>query len=194
MPLNLIQGGIKALSRITPTSVGRDVLGGARAYLDPVKEPQHAYRWEVSFRGMFADDARNLTYYAKSTGIPPMMNDVIKRYYAGVEYAYSGRDSSPRVFRVTFWDNQNLEAYHYFNKWMTTMNDPVERRKVNPENYQREIILKLKDTTDLLVNEQFAFGGCFPFEVSEMTLSYGESAEVTFDVMFHFTRRLPGGA
>lgn len=193
MPLDIIQRGSRALSRVSPSTFGRDLLGGARAYLDPIKEPQHAYRWEISFLGLFAEDAKHLTYYAKSTGIPPMMTDQIKRSYAGVEYSYSGRDTSPRIFRVTFWDNQSLDAYHYFHKWHATMNDPVERRKVNPQNYFRGIVLQLKDTTDLLINEQFAFEQCFPTEISEVSLSYGESTEVTFDVMFSFNRRIVGG-
>lgn len=193
MPFNLVQGASQALRSITPTSIGRDLLGGARAFLDPIKEPQHAYRWEVSFRGIFSDDAKHLMYYAKTTGIPPIMTETVKRNYAGVEYSYAGKEVSPRIFRVTFWDNQNLDAYHYFYKWMTTLNDPEDRRKVSPENYRREIVLQLKDTTDLLVNEQFAFDGCFPTEMSEVNLSYGESAEVTFDVMFHFHKRIVGG-
>lgn len=193
MAFSLIKNISDLVRRQDSSSLGRTVRDVVVGSVTPVDPPQMAYLWEVSFDGLFSDEASNLTFYARGTGIPAIMVESIKRFYAGQEYAYSGKDNSPRIFRVTFWDNQNLDVYHYFQKWMFTMNDPVARRKVNPQNYLRRIVLRMKDTTDLIVNEEFVFDGCFPTEISEATLAYDNSDVMTFDVLFHFNQRFSGG-
>lgn len=192
MPFNLIQTAAQMLRNQNVQTVTRTARDLVLGYLDPVDQPQLAYMWEVSFEGLFSGDAKNLTFYAKTVAIPTMSTDVIKRFYAGQEYAYSSKDNSPRILRLTFWDNQRLDAYHYFQKWMFTMNDPQARRKVSPVNYQRRVNLDMKDTTDAFINERFVFDGVFPTEISEAVLTYDNSAEFTFDVMMHFHRRTSG--
>lgn len=155
----------------------------------PSTEPQLAYMWEVGFRGLFSLDAEDMKFHAQSTGIPAIMNEVVKRRYAGSEYAYAGKNNSPKVFRVTFWDDQRLAAYHYFQKWAFIINDPSQGRGVRPEAYMREISLRLMDSTGRAVTEEFIFTSCFPTEITEATLSYETSATLTFDVLFNFHKR-----
>lgn len=156
-------------------------------------DPQLAYMWEVSFRGVGSEGAENIKVFAQSTGIPAIMTESIKRRYMGKEYTYAGKDNSPKIFRVTFWDSQSLEVYHYFQKWKYIMNDPEGGLGVSPSNYMREISLKLLDTTGKNVVEEFVFSQCFPTEISEATLSYEVSAPMTFDVIFSFNHRSSGG-
>lgn len=189
MAFTLINSGRRLLGRVTAQNAINTVIGVGSGMVNPVNQPQLSYMWEVSFRGIFASSAKNLTFYAKTTGVPLITNEPIKRYYAGVEYGLSGRDNSPRVFRVTFWDNQDLEVYNYFLQWTNSLNDSFARRKVNPLNYKRDISLRLKDTSDLLINGEFIFKDAFPTEISEVSLTYDESNVMTFDVMFHFDGR-----
>lgn len=189
MAFSLINSGRRLVNRINTSNVVNTAVGAASGYVDPVNQPQLSYMWEVSFRGMFASNAKNLTFYARNTGIPSVTVEPIKRHYAGVEYGYSGKDNSPRTFRITFWDNQDLEVYTYFLQWMNTMNDGYLKRKVRPLNYKRDISLKLKDTSDLLINGEFIIKDAFPTEVSEVSLVYDESNVMTFDVIFHFDSR-----
>lgn len=193
----------EALESVTDTKSGRrreEAYNNApttRTVKEPDgKPPQLAYMWEVSFNGMFPEDGERLTLFAQSTSIPTMMNEPIKKRYAGVEYTYAGRNNSPKVFRVSLWDDQKLNAYHYFQKWVNTINDPVSGKGVNPLNYMRSITLKLLDNTgeSTKITSEFTFDMCFPTEISEISLSYEMSAIVTFDVIFSFNRRSSKGA
>lgn len=155
-------------------------------------DPQLAYMWEISFKGIGSEDAENIKAYAQNTGIPAIMNDPIKRRYYGSEYTYAGRDASPKVFRVTFWDNQDLDVYHYFQKWMYHLHEPDDGQGVSPHNYMRMIVLTLLDTTGMEPIEVFSFDQCFPTEMSEASLSYDVSAPLTFDVIFSYNKRISG--
>lgn len=155
-------------------------------------EPQMAHQWEVTFKGIDGGENEDVKLYAQSTGIPAIMTDAIKRRYLGKEYTYAGKDNSPKIFRVTFWDNDKLEVYHYFQKWSYLTNDPEGGLGVSPKNYMREISLRLFDVTGENTVEDFRFGQCFPTEISEASLSYEVSAALTFDVIFSFNYRLSG--
>lgn len=157
----------------------------------PENEPQKAYNWELEFRDPTSgsQEGAMLKYFAKTTSIPPRVVDVIKRYHAGVEYAYTGRDTSPRIFRATFWDNKDLRAYRFFNKWMELTQYGNEKNRALPSTYHRDIVVRLQDTTNTTDTSVFMFEHCFPQEITEASLNYGESGEYTFDVMFHFTKR-----
>lgn len=184
---------------LTNSSARRDASSGSsnRSVKDPDGGmPQLSFMWEVSFNGMFAGDAERITLYAQSTGIPAIMAEPIKRRYAGVEYTLAGRDNSPKVFRVSVWDDQRMNAYHYFQKWINTINDPDTGAGVSPANYMRSVTLRLLDQSGQTakVTSEFTFDMSFPIEINEVTLSYETSSLVTYDVMFSFSRRSSKGA
>lgn len=193
---DLLRLGKSQLRKMIPTDVtsiltGLDQLGVLNTGFNPqipVEPPQKSYMWEVEFRDP-RGKGETVSLYAKLTAIPASMSENIKRWYAGVEYSYSGRDTSPRVFRVTFWDNQSLENFKFFQYWYDCMNEGKENRKVNPEHYLRNIFLKLKDSSDIQVTNTIEFFDCYPTEIGDVSLSYGESTEFTFDVMFTFRRK-----
>lgn len=170
------------------SSSGSNGLVGA--YNSPVKEPQRSYMWEVSFVDPFDPMGTQVKFYAKATGIPTAVNETIKRYHAGVQYAYPSRDTSPKIFRVTLWDNQELEVYRYFNTWLHLMQYGAGNAKVNPANYFRDIRLTMQDSTGTVASQEFLMRNCFPTEISEVSLTYMESSEMTFDVMFHFHEKV----
>lgn len=196
MAFDLFNLGKQALNKVLPQEIknaagildrfGIDTGFGTRL---PVEDPLRSYMWEVSFRDQ-SGRGEYITHYAKTTAIPASISENIKRWYAGVEYSYSGRDTSPRVFRVTFWDNQNLTSYRYFQYWYDIMNQGTENKKALPINYTRNIQLTLKDSSD--AQELFTFDiiEAYPIEISEVSLSYAESTEYTFDVMFSFRRKV----
>lgn len=186
MAFSLINSGRRLIERVTPDSIVNTGIGVAQGKAEPTNQPQLAYMWEVSFRGMFASQAKNLTFYARNTFIPQKSIEPLERYYNGVKYYYAGRDNTPSALVLTFWDNQDLEVYNYFRQWMNSMNDSYIGRKVRPLNYKRDISLKLKDTTDFLINGEFIFSDAFPVEIGEVTLSYEESSVMQFDITFRF--------
>lgn len=185
---------------------------GSRGAL-PTKEPQRAYMWDITIRDPSRDSLELMRFYAKQTAIPPSMTENIKRWYAGTEYSYSGREISPRIFRVTFWDNQDFDLYRFFHGWHSMMHSGVENHKVSPENYLGEIVIQMLDTFGQTKSERegiiqtalnlsptykianavskqdlfaFVMKDAFPVEISEIALSYADSTEVTFDVMFSY--------
>lgn len=153
--------------------------------------PQLAYMWEVSFNGNSHGDSEKVTLMAQSTGIPAIMTEPIKRRYAGVEYTYAGRNSSPKIYRLTVWDDQDLHAYKYFQSWINLTNDPDDGSRVVPSEYMREVVLKMLDASGESTNTtaEFKFSHAFPTEISEVSLSYEMSSMVTYDVLFSFNTR-----
>lgn len=189
MPFDIINSGRRLFNQVAGSEYAPRLVGeGIRAEhtVKARKEPQHAYRWEFLMRGIFGID-EDLQFYAQRTAIPTMTQEVIRRRYAGTEYTYSGRENSPKVLRCTFYDNQDLEIYRFFHKWMNTMNDPFGNRKVNPINYKKQTEIRLKDTTDGLITESFNFENCYPTEIGEAELDYSSSEVLTFDVMFTYS-------
>lgn len=190
MDLGIINKG-KDILRRGGGDVGRQIADIADIVLSPSQEIQRAYMWEVEFTSPEGggNSGRNMRYFAKNTSIPPRVQEVIKRYHAGVEYSYTGRDTSARIFRVTFWDNQALDAYKFFNDWFELCQYGEQNLKALPSTYYRDITLNLKDNSNIFNSQTFKFKKCYPTEITEAALSYNESGELTFDVMFHFSTR-----
>jgi hypothetical protein len=101
-----------------------------------------------------------------------------------------GRDTTPKIFRATFWDSQALDAFRFFSTWIDYAQYGDERLKAHPVTYYRDITLKLKDTSNLMTTQQFKFKDAFPIEITEAALNYSDSSEFTFDVMFRFEKRV----
>lgn len=161
--------------------------------------PQQGYMWKIYFDGANMNDpnhasgnGEDIHFQALSASIPSLTQEPVKRKYAGVEYAYPGKDNSPKILRVTFWDNHRLDAFHFFQRWFYMSNDPYARRKTSPENYYRDVNIELQQADGKTVSEIFTFRGCFPTEISEAPLSYETSEAFTFDVQFNFFKRTTG--
>ncbi|WGH49701.1 hypothetical protein [Alishewanella phage vB_AspM_Slicko01] len=188
MTLELIKIGKSVINSQVPDKL-KNLIGVGLNLTSPVKQPQMAFMWEVSFLDPVTKSNNDvLRYYAKTTAIPTIMHEVIKRHYMGVEYAYASKDISPRTFRCTFYDNQSLEAYRFFYRWKELCNSGEDARMGNPDLYKSIATVNLKDTSDAIVTDQFTMLDCFPTEISEMALTYSSSEEITFDVMFSFSR------
>lgn len=167
-----------------------DIVTGNFRDLNKAEPPQLTYMWEILFTDPISGvDHSNLTYYAKATFIPTATSEVIRRYVAGRQYNYAGRDSSPNTFSVTFYDNQALEVYRFFERWRELTQFGENNAKVPPKKYMRNIELRLKDTTDSIITENFIMIDAYPVEISATQLTYSESGEITFDVIFSFSRK-----
>lgn len=158
--------------------------------------PQEAYRWSVRFKGIALNDSQNYSgedihLFARNTGLPAMSQESINRYYRGVPYSVVGKETSPRIFRITFWDSHRLDIYHYFQRWYRLSQDRESNRSVAQGDYKRQIILEL-EAPNGDINEAWTFDDAFPTEISEAVLSYDASEPFTFDVLMNFSRRWSG--
>lgn len=146
-------------------------------------QPQLSYMWEVELTGNNGDVVSTC---ARASAIPTTLIEQTKRYYCGVEYSYAGRDTSPRVFRVTFFDNEDFVVRNFIEEWRSQLAGGEDNKMVSPTKYFRNMKLKMKDTTDGVVTKEYEFMDCYPTEVSETALTYESSELVTFDVMFAY--------
>ena len=188
----LIDSGMSRLQGALPSflqdSQKRKTLGSGIHGIRDI-EPQRAYLWEVKFPNPFTDDGQEAHLYAQQTAIPAAIVENIKKYYMGVEYSYPSRDMSPRIFRVTFFDNDELTNYRFFEAWRQATSNTREQHKTAPIVHNRDIQLNLKDTSDSSNVATFLMYGCRPTEISESTLAYDSSNLFTFDVLFYFTHK-----
>jgi hypothetical protein len=152
-------------------------------------EPQRAYLWEVKFPNPFSEEGQEASLYAQQTAIPTAIVENVKRYYAGVEYSYPSRDMSPRIFRVTFYDNDELTNYRFFENWRQSTSQGRYQYKTSPDVHTRDIQLSLRDVEDNNNVATFMMYNCRPTEISEASLSYDSSNLLTFDVLFYFTHK-----
>ena len=152
-------------------------------------EPQKAYLWEVRFPNPFRSDGNESSLYAQQTAIPAAIVENIKRYYAGIEYSYPSRDMSPRIFRVTFFDNTEMTNYKFFEAWRQATSNGRHQVKTAPNQHNRDIELRLLDADSSTTVTSFIMYNCRPTEISEASLSYDASNLLTFDVLFYFTHK-----
>lgn len=184
MSIDLINTGKQLLSNGYASAATSRVIASEHK-IKANKEPQHAYRWEFLMSGVFGIK-EEIQFYAKRVAVPAVTHETIRKRYAGKEYTFSGRNNSPHAVTIQFWDNQDMEIYRFFTKWMSHMNDFDLNSKVNPINYQKRAMLRLKDTTDGMITEEFSFLNCYPDELGEIELDYTSSEAVSFDVTFAF--------
>lgn len=163
-----------------------------------LQQPQQGYMWEVVFSGsdMYGPDnhskENDIKFYAKSAALPAQSQEVVKKYYAGVPYAYPSKDNSMKIMRVTFWDNNMLDVYHFFQRWFNFTNDPHAKRKTKPETYYRKIQMNLLQTDGVTPTDIFWFHDAFVVEIGEAELSYESSEPFIFDVQFRFSKQTMG--
>lgn len=194
MPRRLIDYGLRELNSRIPTSARQagDILNQQLGIqipglTTPTREPQRGYMWEVEFVNPMDSAGYTSTFYAKQTAVPTDIVENIKRYYQGVEYSYPSRNTSPRIFRITFWDDDNLTNYRFFQGWINTTSYGPYQYTAYPETYEREVRLKLKDTTGSQTRTTMIMHNARPTELGEATLSYDQSGLFEFDVLFYFT-------
>lgn len=156
------------------------------------ENPQRGYMWEVEVQDRLGY-GESVGFYAKTTAIPASITEPIKGYICGTEYNYAGRDISPRILRITLFDNEHLHTWGFFDYWRMLANEGKTKRKILPKYYYRDVILNVNDVNDK-VSMSFIFRDCYPLEVGEMALSYSDSGEATFDVLLAFqSRDMKGG-
>lgn len=160
----------------------------ASSIFQGLRDPQAAYNWEIDFYGTGTEGWNKLTsFQAKSTSIPMRTTDVIKKYYAGIRYAYPGQDTTPGILNVTFWDSEGLPAYEFFKDWYDLIQrEDILNMRATPDEYLKTAIIKLFGRDGKTVASTTTFNSVFPVEIGEAPLVYADSSEFTFDVRFHY--------
>lgn len=105
-------------------------------------EVQKKYLWEVSITGG-SDSTSKVTAYAQSTAIPQFSRELITYYYRGKTYSYSGRDTSPKTFKIDFFDDTKLTIYQMLYRWFKQADYSIHGE------YHRNVEIRLLATDPL---------------------------------------------
>lgn len=183
MAFDLTEIGSNLLSNVASRAVG--AASDLSVDISKGVEPQHAYRWEFLVHG-FLGDSEAVKFYAQNCSIPEKRNDPVKVSYCGSSFYYQGKSSSDKTLTVRFYDNQDLDIYKFIYLWYNLMTAGRENAMVNPINYMKSGEVRLLDTTERIITEQFVFQDMFPTNIGEVSLDYSASEIMTFDVTFQF--------
>lgn len=148
-------------------------------------EPQHAYRWEFVVHGILGG-SEAIKFYAQTCSVPEQTKTPIRVDYCGATMHYQGKPETEKMLNVSFYDNQDLDIYKFIYLWYHLMNADTDYASVNPVNYMKRAEVRLLDTTESIITEQFIFLDLFPVRIGEVSLDYGNSEVMRFDVGFQF--------
>lgn len=180
-----------ATSALRNNTIGGAIASGGRAVTEERQreDVQLGYMWEV---GVIGDSGYNrfedniVSLYALNCTIPPRSVEDVTRKYMGTEVAHPGFENSPKVIRITFWDDGSLMGYRYFSSWFNQMSDPQYGRQVSADKIKRKLFVALKDRSDVFVNFQMEFTGCYINSIGEVSMTYEESAPFRYNVSFKY--------
>lgn len=150
--------------------------------------PQRAFAWEIDLTSSNSiGQLELLTARAQNMTIPEKSFETIEINYKSRKSRYSGRDSSPGTFTVTFFDDETHAVYNFFENWAENglSNSRTGGGLTRPE-YAAELHAKLLAHDETTVLGQHKFERVWPSSVGEISLSYSESEHVTFDVTFTY--------
>lgn len=155
--------------------------------LSPVKEPQRVYQWEATIRGgqqfSFLSDIK---FFMKSVNIPAIAKENMIIDYMDKKLLFAGKDASPHIVTMTFFDDESLTVLRYFNAWMRTMGDIGTGMSVDKDQYARELLIRLKDTTDLIITGEIKLSNAYPVEIGEISLNYETSDIIEIPVTLSY--------
>lgn len=159
------------------------------------KDPQLNYMWEVGVIGgpRSIIGAPTTKMYAQTCVLPQRTVEIISRRYMGEEVNHTGHKTSPNTVRMNMWDDRSLAITRYFHEWFNTLSDPSEGKGVNIQTAKRDMFLMLKDRSDFFIGALIEFKGAYIHEIGAASLSYLESAPMTFDLTFRFDKMIING-
>lgn len=138
--------------------------------LIPSLEPQRAYMFEVAVLG--GEQEPNIKFFLKNAVIPSSSREPIILDYLDTRVVFPGKYTGSRSVTLTFWDDERLTMFRYFNRWLTA----TENKRIK-SNYSRDLVISLKDTSDFIETARITLKNAFVTEVADVNLSY-ESGEI----------------
>jgi len=158
--------------------------------ISPTKEPQRSYLFEASIiKDNFSPDS-DIRFFVKSVNIPQQAKENIIIDYMDKKMLFAGKDSSAHTINLTFWDDESLTIYRYFDKWLAQMGDTEIGRSVDKDQYARTLRIRLKDTTDFVNTMTIDLTNVYPLEISDVNLSYEASEVIEIPIVLSFDEKI----
>lgn len=155
-----------------------------------INDIQLAYMFEVDIYGGVNDSLDNLTVYAKTVTIPQVAVEQIIINHKASKSHYAGRDSAAHTATLTFWDDEALTIYNYFNDWMEIIHNSITGGSATRDLYAAQMVIKLKDKADQSVTGKITLGQSYPIDLSDITMSYDTSDAIEISVTMSFDSKI----
>lgn len=154
--------------------------------------PQNAFTWEIELLGNTVSGRFPLlAAQATTIEIPEKSTETITRAYKSRNARFSGRDSSPGTFQVSFWDNENGDVYSYFNDWIENgISNSVTGGGLSRDLYSVELIARLQKTDEVTTSLQHRFLFVWPSTLGAVSLDYDASEHVIIPITFTYDEHL----
>jgi hypothetical protein len=159
--------------------------------LSPVKEPQRSYQWEATIRGgrqfsLLSD----IKFFLKTANIPAIAKENMIIDYMDKKLLFAGKDASPHIVTMTFFDDESLTVLRYFHSWMREMGEIGTGISVDKDQYARELLIRLKDTTDFITTGEIILTNSYPVEIGEIPLNYDGSDIIEISVTLSYDEQI----
>lgn len=156
-----------------------------------INNPQKSYEWEVDILGLSTGALRDMSFYAKTVNIPPSSIEQIVINHKSSRTAHAGRDASDHTVTMTFWDDENLTIYNYFQQWHDTLlRNPITGGGSSKDLYTADVLIKLLASDDETETARAKLSYAFPTELGEIPLSYDGSEPVEISVTMSFDEKI----
>lgn len=149
-------------------------------------DPQKAYMWEVQVQGGNIPSLSDLDAYAKTVSIPQTAVEQFAINHKASKSHYAGRDASGHTVQITFWDDQALTIYKYFQDWLNIIHDQETGSGASRDLYAANLVVKLKNDADDAVTGEVVLTKAFPTDLADLQLSYETSDAVEVSVTLSF--------
>lgn len=152
-----------------------------------INKPQFSYAWEVLIRGLSTGSLEDLTFFAKSVSIPQSAVEQVIVNHKSSKSHYAGRDSAAHTVTVTFWDDENLKVFKFFQEWFDNLIiNPINGGSVPRNLYTGEMEIKLMNNEDTDTTGVVKLTNCFPIDLSDIPLSYDSSEPLEVSVTLSY--------
>jgi len=165
-------------------------------------EPQKSYMFEVgildtsstNFKSLesvkdllkSSDPEQRVRFFAKSINIPSKSRDPISFARMGQTYYFAGKNTSAKTLNLVMWDDIELTVMKYMHRWMDLTGNGLGQ--ATPIYiYRQDMVIDLKDGTDLLTTARIILRDCFPTEIGDVPLSYDEGGIIEHQITIKFS-------
>lgn len=157
--------------------------------------PQRAYEFEVKITGGLGIEL--MTQRVQAVTIPEVSHDQIEINFKSSKSMWAGRDASPHLVTVSFFDDEAQETYSTFRRWAAEIRDPRNGGGVGVGT-TRAAYGGATLTITMLAHDSntptkiYVFKDVWPQSVGEVSLSYENSDHMKFDVTFSYDEQVAG--
>lgn len=165
--------------------------------------PQRAYEFEVEIHGV-AIPGEVFTQKVQAVTMPEVAHDQIEINFKSSKSMWAGRDASPHLVTVSFFEDEDHLTYGMFRQWAAAIRDPrvgggnstggFDGRSRNGNYGQAYMVIKMLKHDSTTPSKMYKLTHVWPQSVGEVSLSYENSDHMKFDVTFSYDEQeaMPG--